>query len=33
VAGWEYTGDLGTPALHREPLVFENIALSERSYK
>jgi succinate dehydrogenase / fumarate reductase flavoprotein subunit len=33
VAGWEYTGDLGTPALHREPLGFENIALSERSYK
>ena len=33
VAGWEHTGDLGTPALHREPLVFENIALSERSYK
>jgi succinate dehydrogenase / fumarate reductase flavoprotein subunit len=32
-AAWEHTGDLGTPALHREPLVFENIALSERSYK
>jgi succinate dehydrogenase flavoprotein subunit len=30
---WEHTGDLGNPALHREPLVFENIALSERSYK
>jgi succinate dehydrogenase / fumarate reductase flavoprotein subunit len=32
-AAWEHTGDLATPALHREPLVFENIALSERSYK
>jgi len=32
-AAWEHTGDLGAPALHREPLVFENIALSERSYK
>ena len=32
-AAWEHTGDLGRPALHREPLVFENIALSERSYK
>ena len=32
-AAWEHTGDLGKPALHREPLVFENIALSERSYK
>jgi hypothetical protein len=28
-----HTGDLGKPVLHREPLVFENIALSERSYK
>jgi succinate dehydrogenase / fumarate reductase flavoprotein subunit len=33
VAAWEHTGDLGKPALHREPLVFENIELSERSYK
>jgi succinate dehydrogenase / fumarate reductase flavoprotein subunit len=33
VAAWEHTGDLGKPALHREPLVFENVALSERSYK
>jgi succinate dehydrogenase / fumarate reductase flavoprotein subunit len=33
VAGWEYTGDLGRPALHREPLVFDNLTLSERSYK
>jgi succinate dehydrogenase / fumarate reductase flavoprotein subunit len=33
VAAWEHTGDLGKPALHREPLVFENLMLSERSYK
>jgi succinate dehydrogenase / fumarate reductase flavoprotein subunit len=33
VAAWEHTGTLGAPALHREPLVFENLALSERSYK
>jgi succinate dehydrogenase / fumarate reductase flavoprotein subunit len=33
VAAWEHTGDLGKPALHREPLVFENLALAERSYK
>jgi succinate dehydrogenase / fumarate reductase flavoprotein subunit len=33
VAAWEYTGDSGKPALHREPLAFENIALAERSYK
>jgi len=33
VAAWEHTGDLGNPTLHREPLVFENLALSERSYK
>jgi succinate dehydrogenase / fumarate reductase flavoprotein subunit len=32
-AAWEHTGDLGKPTLHREPLVLENIALSERSYK
>ncbi len=32
-AAWEHTGDLGKPALHREPLAFENLALSERSYK
>ena len=33
VAAWEHTGDLSKPALHREPLVFENLMLSERSYK
>ena len=31
VAVWEFTGD--TPRRHVEPLVFENVALSQRSYK
>jgi succinate dehydrogenase / fumarate reductase flavoprotein subunit len=33
VAAWEYQGPDQRPALHKEPLVFENVALSERSYK
>jgi succinate dehydrogenase / fumarate reductase flavoprotein subunit len=33
VAAWEYTGDLAKPALHKEPLTFENVHLAERSYK
>ena len=33
VAAWEYQGDGNTPALNKEPLVFENIKLSQRSYK
>lgn len=32
-AAWEYTGDDRPPTLHKEPLVFENVALSQRSYK
>ena len=32
-AAWEYKGDDVPPALHKEPLVFENVALSQRSYK
>jgi succinate dehydrogenase / fumarate reductase, flavoprotein subunit len=33
VAAWEYTGE-GKPAtLHKEPLVFENVHLAQRSYK
>ena len=33
VAAWEWMGD-GTPQrLNREPLVYENIKLSQRSYK
>jgi len=32
VAAWEYQEN-GSPVLHKEPLVFENVALSQRSYK
>jgi succinate dehydrogenase / fumarate reductase flavoprotein subunit len=33
VAAWEYTGDLRSPRLHREPLAFEYVLLAQRSYK
>ena len=33
VAAWEYAGDGQDPRLHKEPLVFENVELSQRSYK
>jgi succinate dehydrogenase / fumarate reductase flavoprotein subunit len=33
VAAWEYKGEGNAPALNREPLVFENVKLSQRSYK
>ena len=33
VAAWEYGGDGKAPILNKEPLVFENVALSQRSYK
>ena len=33
VAAWEYRGDDQAPALHKEPLSFENVMLSTRSYK
>ena len=33
VAAWEYAGDSAAPVLHKEPLVFENVALATRSYK
>ena len=33
VAAWEYTGPGSAPRLHKEPLVFENVALATRSYK
>jgi succinate dehydrogenase / fumarate reductase flavoprotein subunit len=32
VSAWEW-GDGGTPTLHKEPLVFENVHLTQRSYK
>jgi succinate dehydrogenase / fumarate reductase flavoprotein subunit len=33
VAAWEFGGDRKTPILHKEPLVFENVALATRSYR
>jgi succinate dehydrogenase flavoprotein subunit len=33
VAAWEYAGDGKEPVLNKEPLVYENIKLSQRSYK
>jgi succinate dehydrogenase / fumarate reductase, flavoprotein subunit len=33
VSIWEYQGEEERPAFHKEPLVFENVELSQRSYK
>jgi succinate dehydrogenase / fumarate reductase flavoprotein subunit len=33
VAAWEFQGDDAAPALHKEPLVFDNVHLATRSYK
>jgi succinate dehydrogenase / fumarate reductase, flavoprotein subunit len=33
VAAWEYAGEGVTPILNKEPLVFENVKLSQRTYK
>jgi succinate dehydrogenase / fumarate reductase flavoprotein subunit len=33
VSAWEYTGDLSRPRLHIEPLEFEEVRLTQRSYK
>ncbi|MFC1882904.1 hypothetical protein ACFL2S_15620, partial [Thermodesulfobacteriota bacterium] len=33
VSAWAYKGDGATPELHKEPLAFENVELSQRSYK
>jgi succinate dehydrogenase / fumarate reductase, flavoprotein subunit len=33
VAVWEYTGDGKEPKLHKEQLVFENVKVTQRSYK
>jgi succinate dehydrogenase / fumarate reductase flavoprotein subunit len=33
VAAWEYTGAGNEPQFHQEPLLFENVELSQRSYK
>jgi succinate dehydrogenase / fumarate reductase flavoprotein subunit len=32
-AAWEFTGVGSTPTLHKEPLVFENVKPTQRSYK
>jgi len=32
-AAWEFTGEGKDPVLHKEPLVFENVHLTQRSYK
>ncbi|MDD5758029.1 MAG: fumarate reductase/succinate dehydrogenase flavoprotein subunit [Desulfobulbaceae bacterium] len=33
VSAWQYQGEGQTPLLHKEPLVFDNVKLSQRSYK
>ena len=33
VAAWEYNGKDQDPTLHKEPLIFEEVKLSQRSYK
>lgn len=33
VAAWEYAGGNRPPVLNKEPLIFENVKLSQRSYK
>lgn len=33
VAAWESTGNPGAPILNKEPLAFENVKLTQRSYK
>jgi succinate dehydrogenase / fumarate reductase, flavoprotein subunit len=33
VSAWEFKGDKSTPELHKEALVFDNVKLSQRSYK
>jgi succinate dehydrogenase / fumarate reductase flavoprotein subunit len=33
VSAWEFTGVGSAPRLHQEPLTFEHVPLSQRSYK
>ena len=33
VSAWEYRAECAEPEIHREPLVFENVELTQRSYK
>ena len=33
VAAWQFSGDNSAPILNKEPLEFEYVKLSQRSYK
>ena len=33
VAGWEFAGENRAPVLNKEPLVYEEVKMSTRSYK
>jgi succinate dehydrogenase / fumarate reductase flavoprotein subunit len=33
VSAWEFTGEEQVPIFHKEPLIFENVELIQRSYK
>ncbi|MCS1407594.1 MAG: Fumarate reductase flavoprotein subunit [Verrucomicrobia subdivision 3 bacterium] len=33
IAAWEYKGENHSPALHKEPLVYQEVKMSQRSYK
>ena len=33
VSAWEYQGPERDPVMHKEPLAFEHVPLSQRSYK
>ena len=33
VSAWQWRGEDAPPIMHEEPLVFENVELSQRSYK
>jgi len=33
VSAWEWTGEDSAPTRHKEPLVFENVEMTQRSYK
>jgi succinate dehydrogenase flavoprotein subunit len=33
VAAWEYAGEGAPPILHKEPLIYEDVQLAQRSYK
>jgi succinate dehydrogenase / fumarate reductase flavoprotein subunit len=33
VSAWEFAGEGGKPILHKEPLVYENVEMKQRSYK